>query len=63
MVMVCIDYLLLIIICLRYVSIFYIYRGIKLVAKFAVLESAAVPRLPCGSAACGERQCRTFNFN
>ena len=33
MIIVCIDYLLLIIVCLRYVSISYIFRAIQLVAN------------------------------
>jgi hypothetical protein len=54
MIVVCIDYMLLIIMYLRYVSISYICRAIWLVAKSRYSGE-------CGCAACGMQECRILN--
>ena len=61
MIIACNVYLLLIIICQRYVSICYIWSYL-VVAKSSLLWNAAVPHLCRASAVYRPRQCRILNF-
>ena len=69
MIIVCIDYLLLIIVCLRYAFISYIYREVFSqqlnLLNWGVRQCRTSPTAKphCGSDACGQRQCHTLNSN